>query len=168
MTKVMLGGIRASRVPPLAQTPVARPLLYLCLSISGIATRAITAAAATLEPEAAPKPAQAQLVATARPPGSEPNQATAARNKAVPIPELPATAPIRRNIGIDDRSQLAANTKGASRRTLRATLTLRRYQKPQNATVPMAMPMGTRRPIRARMRPRLPREIVRVLICHPP
>ena len=48
MTKVMLGGINASSVRPLAQTPVARPLSYLCLSISGTARRAITAAAATL------------------------------------------------------------------------------------------------------------------------
>src|SRR5262245_23885411 len=133
MTKAMLGGIRASSVPPLAQTPVASPLSYLCLSISGTARRAMTAAAATLDPDAAPKPAHAQLVAMARPPGSEPNQATAARNRAVPMPELPATAPISRNIGMAERSQLAANTKGVSRSTLSATLTLVRYQKPQKA-----------------------------------
>ena len=71
----MLGGISASSVPPLAHTPVASPLSYLFLSISGTARRAITAAAATLDPEAAPKPAQAQLVATASPPGSAPNHA---------------------------------------------------------------------------------------------
>src|SRR5688572_20042660 len=116
----MLGGISASSVPPLAQTPVASPLSYLRLSISGTASRAITAAAATLEPEAAPKPAHAQLVATARPPGNRPNQATAARNKAVPIPVLPATAPMSRNIGIADRSQFAAKTNGVSRNTLKA------------------------------------------------
>ena len=71
----MLGGISASSVPPLAHTPVASPLSYLFLSISGTASRAITAAAATLDPDAAPKPAQAQLVATASPPGSAPNHA---------------------------------------------------------------------------------------------
>ena len=71
----MLGGISASSVPPLAHTPVASPLSYLCLSISGTASRAITAAAAMLDPDAAPNPAQAQLVATASPPGSPPNQA---------------------------------------------------------------------------------------------
>ena len=79
MTNRMLGGISASSVPPLATTPVASPLSYLCLSISGTAIRAMVAAAAILEPEAAPKPAQAQLVATARPPGRAPNQAWAAR-----------------------------------------------------------------------------------------
>ena len=85
-----------------------------------------------LEPEAAPKPAQAQLVATARPPGKPPNQACAARNSAVPMPELPAIAPISRNIGIADSSQLAANTNGVSLSALSATLKLRRYQKPRN------------------------------------
>src|SRR5215468_9013752 len=106
MTKRMLGGISASRVPPLATTPVASPLSYLALSISGTAILAMVAAAAMLDPEAAPKPAQAQLVATASPPGKAPNQAWAARNSAVPIPELPATAPISRNIGMAERSQL--------------------------------------------------------------
>src|SRR4029079_10443111 len=145
MTKVMLGGIKASSVPPEAHTPVARPLSYLFLSISGTASRAMTAAAATLEPDAAPKPAHAQLVATARPPGSVPNQAKAARNSAVPIPAEPATAPISRNIGMAERSQLAANTNGASDSAPSATLTLRRYQKPTKATAPMATPIGRRR-----------------------
>src|SRR5262245_38091046 len=156
MTKAMLGGISASSVPPLAHTPVARPLSYLCFSISGTARRAITAAAATLEPEAAPKPAHAQLVATASPPGIHPNQASAARNSAVPSPELPATAPINRNIGIADRSQLAAKTNGVSRRTLRATSKLRTYQNPKNATRPIATPIGNRRASSTSIKPRLP------------
>src|SRR3990170_273974 len=159
MTKAMLGGISASSVPPLAQTPAARALSYLCLSISGIARRAITAAAAMLDPDAAPKPAHAQLVATASPPGIQPNHATAARNNAVPIPELPATAPISRNIGMADKSQLAANTNGASRTTLSATLTLRSRMKPRKAIDPIATPMGTRNPINNRMQARLPSEI---------
>ena len=75
----MLGGISASSVPPLATTPVASPLSYLCLSISGMATRAMVAAAAMLDPDAAPKPAQAQLVATASPPGRLESQACAVR-----------------------------------------------------------------------------------------
>src|SRR5215468_2231766 len=167
MTKVMLGGISASRVPPLAQTPVASPLSYLCLSISGTARRAITAAAATLEPEAAPKPAQAQLVATASPPGSAPNQACAARNSAVPMPELPAMAPISRNIGIADRSQLAANTKGVSLSALSATLKLRKHQKPRNATAPIAMPIGTRSAMSTSMPPRLTSDSVSASIPRP-
>src|SRR5688572_12484781 len=168
MTNEMLGGISASSVPPLAHTSVARPLSYRRLSISGMARRAITAAAATLDPEAAPKPAHAQLVATARPPGSRPNQATAVRNRAVPMPELPATAPMSRNIGIADRSQLAANTNGVSRRTLSAMLKSRRYQRPAKATEPIETPIGTRSPISSRMRPREPRDSVSVLISHPP
>src|SRR5262245_31705983 len=163
----MLGGISASRVPPLAQTPVASPLSYFCLSISGTARRAITAAAATLEPEAAPKPAQAQLGATASPPGSAPNQACAARNKAVPIPELPAMAPISRNIGIADRSQLAANTKGVSLSALSATLKLRKYQKPRNATAPIAIPIGTRSAMSTSMPPRLTSDSVSASIPRP-
>src|SRR5262245_37513734 len=164
----MLGGISASRVPPLAQTPVASPLSYFCLSISGTARRAITAAAATLEPEAAPKPAQAQLGATASPPGSGPNQACAARNSAVPMPELPAMAPISRNIGIADRSQLAANTNGVSLSALSATLKLRKYQKPRNATAPIAIPIGTRSAISTSMPPRLTSDSVSASIAPSP
>src|SRR5262245_7805793 len=160
---MMLGGMSASKVPPEAQTPVASPLSYLCLSISGTASRAITAAAATLEPDAAPKPAQAQLVATASPPGIQPNQATAARNSPVPIPALPATAPISRNIGMADRSQLAANANGASRTTLIATLTLRNSVRPTKATAPMAMPMGNRSPISTSMQAMLVSDIASVL-----
>ena len=125
---------------------MASPLSYLCLSISGTASRATAAAAATLEPEAAPNPAQAQLAAMASPPGSAPNQAWAARNSDAPMPELLATAPISRNIGIADRSQLAANTNGASLITDSATLMSRRYQNPAKATAPMATPIGKLEP----------------------
>src|SRR4029453_4189299 len=126
------------------------------------------AAAATLEPEAAPKPAQAQLGATPSPPGNAPNQASAARNRAVPMPELPAMAPISRNIGIADRSQLAANTNGVSLSALSATLKLRKYQKPRNATAPIAIPIGTRRAISTSMPPRLTSDSVSASIAPPP
>src|SRR3972149_2267595 len=164
MTKVMLGGINASSVPPLATTPAASPLSSGCLSISGTAMRAMVAAAAMLEPDAAPKPAQAQLVATASPPGRAPNHACAARKSAVPTPELPAIAPISRNIGIAESSQLAANTKGVSRSTESATSRLRRCQTPANATPPMATPIGTRSPISARIAAMLPSASVSALI----
>src|ERR1700704_4369825 len=154
MTNRMLGGISASSVPPLAQTPVASPLSYFCFNISGTARRAMTAAAAMLDPEAAPNPAQAQLVATASPPGNPPNQACAARNRAVPIPELAAIAPISRNIGSADKSQFAAKTNGVSLSALSATLKLRKYQNPANATAPIAIPMGTRSAISTSMAPR--------------
>ena len=71
------------------------------------------------------------------------------------MPELPAIAPISRNIGIADRSQLAANTNGVSESALSATLKLRRYQKPPNATAPIATPIGRRSAISTSMMPRL-------------
>src|SRR5262249_56264351 len=115
--------------------------------IAGAAGAATPRDAATPAPEAAPKPAQAELVATASPPGSAPNQACAARNSAVPIPELPATAPISRNIGIAERSQLAANTNGVSLSALSATLKLRRYQNPKNPTPPIPIPTPNSTPL---------------------
>ena len=48
--------------------------------------RPIAAAVATDEPEAAAKPAQAKLVATASPPGKPPNHSRAARNSADVMP----------------------------------------------------------------------------------
>src|SRR5262249_12893731 len=98
--------------------------------------RAIAAAAATDEPQAAAKPAQAKLVAMARPPGNPPNHARAARNSDVEMPELLAIEPISRNIGIAVRSQLAENTKGVSRTTLSATFRFVISQKPKKATPP--------------------------------
>ena len=92
--------------------------------------RDIAAAAATLDPQAAAKPAHAKLVATAKPPGSWPNQARAARNSAVLMPELLVIEPISRNIGIAVRSQLAAKSNGVSRSTPTATLRSRSSQKP--------------------------------------
>ena len=67
------------------------------------------------------------------------------------MPELPATAPISRNIGMADSSQFAANTNGVSLSALSATLKLRRYQKPSSAMAPIATPIGTRSPISTRM-----------------
>src|SRR3977135_1580607 len=67
------------------------------------------------------------------------------------MPELPAIAPISRNIGIADNSQLAANTNGVSESELRAVRHLRLYQTPRNAIVPIATPIGTRNPISRRI-----------------
>src|SRR5687768_17270672 len=79
MTNAMLGGISASIVPEAATTPVASALSYLYFSISGIASRAIVAVTATLDPETAPNAALAQFVATANPPGTHQNHMRHAR-----------------------------------------------------------------------------------------
>jgi hypothetical protein len=78
----VLGGISESSVAPAAQTPAARRLSYFARSISGMATLANTAAAALLAPDTAEKPATANTVPVASPPGSQPNQRRAA-SKAV-------------------------------------------------------------------------------------
>src|SRR5262245_7274252 len=80
------------------------------------------------------------------------------------MPAVPAIAPISRNIGMAERSQLAANTNGASESAPNATLMLRRYQNPAKATAPMATPIGSRSAISTSMAPRLTRESVSVLI----
>ena len=71
--------------------------------------RAITAEAAIDEPEAAPKPAEARLVAMASPPGRRANQSRAASNRSLAIPEWFTNAPMSRNMGIAVSSQFAAN-----------------------------------------------------------
>ena len=65
----MEGGIRIPRVPPAAIEPYISSFWYPRFSISGMAIRPIVAAVATLEPQTAPKMAQAKTLATARPPG---------------------------------------------------------------------------------------------------
>ena len=62
-----------------------------------------------------------------------------------------------------DNSQFAANTNGVSRSALSATLKLRRYQKPRNATAPIATPIGTRSPISTSMPAMLVSESASVL-----
>ena len=84
------------------------------------------------------------------------------------MPELAAIAPISRNIGIADKSQLAAKTNGVSLSALNATLKLRRYQKPKNATDPIAIPMGTRSAISTSMAPRLTSASVSASMPPPP
>ena len=70
--KMTLGGIRMPRLPAAATVPVARPMSYLYLFISGTVTVAIVAAVAFVEPDMAEKPAQAPTVAMASPPGRLP------------------------------------------------------------------------------------------------
>ena len=64
------GGIRMPSVPPAANVPRNNGSLYLCLSISPIATTPIVAAVATLEPETEPNKAQAPTLECINPPGS--------------------------------------------------------------------------------------------------
>ena len=161
----MLGGISASSVPPLATTPVASPLSYLCLSISGTATRAMVAAAAMLDPDAAPKPGAGPVGRDRKP----------ARQAAEP--GMRRAVEPRRRCPNCRRPHPSAGTSGwltvpSSRRTrtacrcsaLSATLKLRRYQNPKNATAPIATPIGTRSPISTRMPAMLVSESASVLI----
>ena len=70
MTRMALGGISDASVPPAATTPAANRLSYPFFSISGMATRENTAAVAVDAPETAAKPAVANTVAIANPPGA--------------------------------------------------------------------------------------------------
>ncbi len=82
MTKIALGGINDANVPPAATTPAANLLSYPFSSICGIATRLNTAAVAVLAPDTAANPAVAKTLATASPPGTQPNHARAALNRS--------------------------------------------------------------------------------------
>src|SRR3546814_9670124 len=73
MTRMPLGGIRTPSVPAAATQPAAILWLYLCRSISGMATCATLAAVATLEPDTAAKHELAHTVEIGSPPGIEPN-----------------------------------------------------------------------------------------------
>jgi hypothetical protein len=67
----VLGGIRIPNVPPAATQPVESVSAYPCVRISGVAMVPIVAVVAAREPQMAPNPAQAAIVAQARPPGSQ-------------------------------------------------------------------------------------------------
>ena len=62
------GGIKNPSVPPAATAPVESSGAYLNRFISGSATRPIVTADASEEPDNAANPAQAAIVAEARPP----------------------------------------------------------------------------------------------------
>ncbi len=70
----MLGGIIAASVPDAAMHPALRRLSYPSLVISGIAILVKTAALTIVEPEAAPKAADASVVVMASPPGNRETQ----------------------------------------------------------------------------------------------
>ena len=74
MMRITLGGMRIPMLPPAAILPVARAGSYLKRFISGRATAPMVATVAVLEPHMAAKPAQAPMVAMARPPRICPNQ----------------------------------------------------------------------------------------------
>ena len=81
------GGIRMPRVPPAASVPRNSGSLYLCLSISPIATTPIVAAVATLDPDTEPNSAQEPMLECIRPPGSHDSHCTRAAymRSAVPL-----------------------------------------------------------------------------------
>jgi hypothetical protein len=79
MMRMIDGGMRMPRVPPAAIEAEASSSLYLKERISGMATLAMVAAVARLEPEMALKPPHATMVAMARPPRRWPRKALEAR-----------------------------------------------------------------------------------------
>ena len=117
------------------------------LVISGTLMRPIAAAVAVLDPDAAAKPAQAKFAATASPPGRPPSHNRAALNSAVEIPELCATEPISRNIGIAENDQCAAKSNGSVRSMPPATLQPLSAATPNMDTIISANPTGTRNAI---------------------
>jgi len=70
MIMLIEGGMRIPSVPPAASVPRKSGSLYLCLSISPIATTPIVAAVATLDPDTEPNSAHAPTFECIRPPGS--------------------------------------------------------------------------------------------------
>jgi hypothetical protein len=70
MIMLIDGGIRIPSVPPAASVPRKRRSLYLCLSISAIATTPIVAAVATLDPDTEPNSAHEPTFECISPPGS--------------------------------------------------------------------------------------------------
>ena len=100
MTIRILGGISDANVPEAAIQPALKRLSYPNDVISGKAIFVNTAALTTVEPLAAPKAADAIVVAIASPPGRRPNQLYAALYKSVVKPACVANDPIRINNGI--------------------------------------------------------------------
>jgi len=101
--KMVLGGIITPRVPAAATQPVARESSYPYLFISGMATLPMAAAVAFVEPHMAAKPAQAAIVAMARPPRRWPKTTYPASYSRRLIPDEYAIAPMKMNIGMTVR-----------------------------------------------------------------
>src|SRR5215470_7187922 len=102
MTMMVDGGIMMPSVPPPATTPDARRSEYPNFFIEGYATLANVAAVAMEDPQMPPKPADAQIVAMARPPRRWPMNVYAARNSSCDIPARVTKLPIRMNSGTTD------------------------------------------------------------------
>ena len=87
MISTVLGGIMMARLPAEAKQPVRRASSYPYRFISGRVTLPMAAAAAVVEPHMAPNPAQAAMVASARPPGRRPSHLWAASKSRPLMPE---------------------------------------------------------------------------------
>ena len=77
----VLGGIKIPNVPPKAIDPVDRRASYPSLRISGKETAPMVAQVAGVEPQMAPKPAQAAIVAQAKLPGTRESHFLVKSNK---------------------------------------------------------------------------------------
>ena len=86
MIMLIDGGIRMPSVPPAASVPRNRRSLYLCFSISPIATTPMVAAVATLDPDTEPNSAHEPMFECIRPPGSHDSHCTSAAYMRSAIP----------------------------------------------------------------------------------
>ena len=102
----MLGGIRIPSVPPDTIEAEANPSENPRRFIDGMATSAIVATVAMLDPQTAEKPPQAATVDMASPPLRWPRKASAAANKSSASPDRAMKVPIRMKSGRTENSKL--------------------------------------------------------------
>src|SRR5690606_34858825 len=94
--------------PPATIDPDASDRLYLCLRISGSATRPIVAVVARLDALTDEKPADAPIVAMARPPRRLPIHLEANSYMSLPSPAANSRCAMNRKSGIVPIARLVA------------------------------------------------------------
>ena len=139
------GGIKDASVPPAAITPAVSRFAYPLASMSGIATRENTALVAVDAPDTAAKPALANTVDTAKPPGTHPNQRRAASNSLPVKPAWKARKPIRMKRGSTESGYVTVLECGIVPAMAPATSQPSRTNKPRKPTTAAAI--YTRTPI---------------------
>src|SRR5690606_41495886 len=100
------------------------------------------AAVATELPQIAAKPAQAEIVASARPPRNEPSHALPVRNSSRDMPEFVAKTPIRMKNGTSVRLKSVTTRKGEVVSRLSAGISPRTEAQPNAHPRPLATPSG--------------------------
>src|SRR5260370_37899114 len=108
---VIEGGSRMRSFPPAAMMPAEKPPEYPRLRISGMPAEPIAEQVAGEEPAIAANNAQANTLATPRPPGMRCSQACSAEYRSCPARDLAIAAPLRMHSGIDSRLINAITTE---------------------------------------------------------